>query len=331
MPDLSIIIPVYNTPISALQRCLNSLDSLSHICHEVVLVDDGSQSQTAEFCRSYAQARPSFRYLPKENGGVSSARNLGLDRAQGRYVMFVDADDMLLGEPITPDCFTQNTDLIIFDMQLWESGSERIWYSLPGGSREVAREELLYHLLTGKSLNSPCVKLFKRSIIEQHRLRFDASFISGEDWLFVCDFSLQAQTAQYIHQPCYRYFRDDATGQSRVAKYPDKILDNQLCRFARKEVVTAREMWASHSKEQILSLAATELIENLFNTATELLLAKVYTSPRKAKLRAAAVHAGTLLLAPTPTKTQLKLFVLKYFPAALLPLAKMRESYLRRH
>ena len=92
----SVIIPVYNAG-KTLQHCVDSL--LLQKCEdvEIILVNDGSQDGSAAICRSYAARYSAVRYLEKSNGGVSSARNAGLDAAQGRYVLFVDSDDYVPG------------------------------------------------------------------------------------------------------------------------------------------------------------------------------------------------------------------------------------------
>lgn len=329
MPELSIIIPIYNTPTDALSRCFASLDTLDGISYEALLVDDGSQPATGDFCRAYAQANPAFRYLPKENGGVSSARNFGLMHAQGQYVMFVDADDMLLGQAIDPSYLRADRDLVIFDMQLCIGEAESTWHALDRNIGAVSREALLYRLLTTKDLNSPCAKLFRRSVLEADNLRFNQAFITGEDWLFVSDFSLRAQSVLYVRSSCYRYFREEATGQSRLARFPDTMLQNQIDRFGRKQQIAAQTDWTGYSREKILSLAATEFIENLFNSASELLLAKVLTPQRKGMIRQAAQNAGPLLGGDIPKKTRLKYETLVRFPAALWVLASMRACYLK--
>lgn len=88
----SVIVPVYNAE-ETIQRCLESL--LYHIPQsaEVLVINDGSTDHSGEICRRFAEQYPALRYMEKENGGVSTARNLGLDCACGEYVLFVDSDD----------------------------------------------------------------------------------------------------------------------------------------------------------------------------------------------------------------------------------------------
>ena len=326
MPQLSIIIPIYNTPVSVLERCFSSFDSLQTIRFEVVLVDDGSQPTIGSFCSQYAQKHPCFRYFHKENGGVSSARNFGLDQATGDYIMFVDADDTILPDAIDPALLTCGYDFILFDALVQQGNTESILQAFPAGTKTIDTESLLFRLLTTKALNSPWAKLYARSIMAD--IRFLTDFITGEDWMFVCSFAEKVKSVHYVDKCCYRYYLDDATAQSRITRQPNKVLDNQLNRFARKETLTNSRTWTRYTKQQILSLAAVELIENLFNTASELLLAKLYSPARKACIRQTVAHAGTYLC-NAPKKCRLKLFVLTRFPAVLGIMAILRKLYLK--
>ena len=91
-PVFSIIIPVYNAA-PFLERCLNSWEKQSFKDFEVILIDDGSTDESAEICWQFVNRYDHFSYYKKPNGGVSSARNMGLERAQGKYLGFCDADD----------------------------------------------------------------------------------------------------------------------------------------------------------------------------------------------------------------------------------------------
>ena len=96
---LSIIIPVYNAE-EYLDRCLESVVDQSFTSYEVILVDDGSSDSSPLICDRYSATDPRFRTIHKANGGVSSARNAGLNLAKGEYVMFVDSDDALLPDAL---------------------------------------------------------------------------------------------------------------------------------------------------------------------------------------------------------------------------------------
>lgn len=89
---ISVIIPVYNAE-KYLEQCLNSIKNQTYKNFEVIIVNDGSKDNTDSICKKFAQSDSRFRYFSKENGGVSSARNFGLDNANGHYITFIDGDD----------------------------------------------------------------------------------------------------------------------------------------------------------------------------------------------------------------------------------------------
>jgi hypothetical protein len=107
------------------------------------------------------------------------------------------------------------------------------------------------------------------------------------------------------------------------------MLHNQLARYARKQQMITGCHWYQHDPARIASLAAAELIENLFNSAADLLLTKQYTKERKESIRTAVAAAGAQLTGSVSKKTRGKLLVLTRFPAALFVLAKLRAVYLR--
>ena len=100
---ISIIIPVYNAE-EYLDRCLESVLEQSFTSFEVILVDDGSTDSSPLICDRYSATDPRFRTVHKENGGVSSARNAGMDLAKGEYLMFLDSDDALLPDALERIC-----------------------------------------------------------------------------------------------------------------------------------------------------------------------------------------------------------------------------------
>jgi len=91
-PKISVIVPVYKAE-AYLRRCVNSILAQTFQDFEVLLIDDGSPDKSGKICDDYVKKDSRVRVFHKENGGVSSARNLGLDNAVGRYIAFVDSDD----------------------------------------------------------------------------------------------------------------------------------------------------------------------------------------------------------------------------------------------
>ncbi|MDY3267295.1 MAG: glycosyltransferase [Phocaeicola sp.] len=112
-PLISIIIPVYNAE-STLRKCIDSIINQKFTDWELLLVDDGSIDQSAQICDEYADNNSRIKVIHKENGGVSSARNLGLDNSCGEFIMFVDSDDFLVNNSINKNVLDGGEDLILF-------------------------------------------------------------------------------------------------------------------------------------------------------------------------------------------------------------------------
>lgn len=313
---LSVIIPIYNTPRAALRRCLDSVRELP-FSHEVLLIDDGSNGEIGTFCQEYCGDNPNFRYIYQENGGVSSARNKGLSLARGTYITFLDADDALLADRLT----LSGEDLVLFDILVIDRGRQWLWSALDREAGPLSREQLLHRLVASKNLNGPVAKLYKRSVIEAKGLRFDERFITGEDWNFVCDYALAAETVRYEKKPVYRYFREPATSLGRLSRQPDTMLANHLAMYARK--LTLADM--TDPAEALKAVAAEDLTQTLFNMAADLLLLKLLTRERRALIRQTVADLPTL----NSRKARIKAAVITRHFWLLRPLAHLRSLYLK--
>ena len=106
MPKLSVIVPVYNVK-KYLIECLNSILSQTFTDFELILVNDGSTDNCGEICDKYASQDSRVVVIHKENGGLSSARNSGLEYASGKYITFIDSDDYYTNEHIYEQCITK--------------------------------------------------------------------------------------------------------------------------------------------------------------------------------------------------------------------------------
>lgn len=327
MPELSIVIPIYNTPTDALVRCFHSIEALDPgIDREVLLIDDGSGPEIGQFCREFIETHPTFRYIRQENGGVSSARNTGMEHAQGQYLTFLDADDTLIPQPFTPALLQESHDLVIFDILLQYGDSQSVWHALeqPG---TLSQKALFTQLILSKSLNSPCAKLFKMHIIRENGLRFDTAFVTGEDWNFVCDYVQQIQQAYYPQTASYLYFKDRGTSLGRLARFPDKMLDNQIAMYRRKHTLISQFL-ADRSRD-LLCGSAIDLAENLFNTACSLISLKLLTEARKTRIRREIADAKVYFTERTPRKTRMKTTISQKHFYLLRPIAALRRLYLK--
>lgn len=222
-PTISVIIPAYQAA-PYLQRCLDSL--LAQTLHdiEIVVVDDGSTDGTPALMRAYVEKDSRIVSLRQENGGVSSARNKGLEQASGQWVAFVDVDDwaepQYLSSLLPQDA---GADFVVSGHTEHRSGrtdnhQPALCESIPlsQAASVVAALEANYHL------NTPWAKLYRKDIIDRHGLRFDPAYSYGEDKLFVYRYLCHCSTVQ-VTAGTYYHYDNQAGGLSRKI-HPPRII-----------------------------------------------------------------------------------------------------------
>lgn len=193
---ISVIIPAYNAA-RTIRRCIQSVLDQTYTEWEMIIVDDGSKDDTLDICQSYDDSR--IRFLHKENGGVSSARNHGLKFAQGDYIAFIDSDDFIEADYL--EHLSQGLDYdIVISGFCYENTPESSSFHLKLANREAVGRELS-KLINADQLCYPWGRLFKRSIIETYHIRFDEAMRFAEDnvfnWEYLCHInSLRIDTTQ---------------------------------------------------------------------------------------------------------------------------------------
>lgn len=190
LANISVIVPVYNAE-SYLADCIESILAQSYTEFELLLIDDGSKDKSGIICDSYADKDPRVRVIHKENGGVSSARNLGLSIASGEYIAFVDSDDWVeekFFEKAIEACRTQGLGIYMGGIaRMYPDGKREesvVQYSFHGHANEVKEKQYIDLIDTNYGVSS-VAKLFKREIVENKR--FDETLSWGEDLKFVTD------------------------------------------------------------------------------------------------------------------------------------------------
>ena len=184
-PKYTVIIPVYNA-VKTLQRCVDSLLCQNYSGLEMILVNDGSTDGSGELCREYANQSDCVVYIDKPNGGVSSARNAGLDRATGKYVLFVDSDDYVSEHYFEAlDKIDEDFEFVMFSHSVTDGKIVRDKilksFSSKDADESVAKfSETLYR----KTLTHPVTKRYLRQIIVDHSIRFPEHLYIGEDKTF---------------------------------------------------------------------------------------------------------------------------------------------------
>lgn len=210
-PLISVIIPIYQVE-QYLEECVDSMLAQQYRNLEIILVDDGSADRCPEICDRYAQADERIRVVHKTNGGLSDARNAGLDVATGKYVFFLDGDDRA-DDRLFSTCVdlmeNGQLDLLVFGYNEIDDGD--YIFAKPFQDITLQDAKARFDFTTNVYLQYGIAfgvwnKMFRREIIEAKRLRFvDNQKIFAEDIYFVSCYLLYVQKLEMISDVFYYY------------------------------------------------------------------------------------------------------------------------------
>ncbi|MDR0914081.1 MAG: glycosyltransferase family 2 protein [Oscillospiraceae bacterium] len=225
---ISIVVPVYNAT-STLELCVNSIQNQSFGDFELLLINDGSTDCSLELCNKFAIEDPRISVIDKPNGGPSQTRNLGIDNANGKYIVFVDSDDSVeptyLEDLITARKNHPDAGHIWCGFKRMEFASKKtlqiICYSYDEHVNKSSRCEIM--TLHKKWLDAgPVCKLYDAAILKKHNLKMDEQLSLGEDLLFNFDYldAVENTNIIIINKPNYNYMVYEAQRLS-TKYYPD--------------------------------------------------------------------------------------------------------------
>ena len=239
-PKISIIVPVYNVQ-KYIEQCLKTLVAQTMKDIEIIIVDDGSPDESYKIYERFAAQDPRIRIIKKKNAGVSEARNTGIDSANGEFLMFVDSDDWIepnACEAMYKEYERTKADFIVADAYTVTNGKQhrnRVFNQNfvtedPQFFKDYARACIAYGFnprpavkwnISG--LGSPWNKLYRRSIVLEHGLRFDP-YVKGiyDDNLFCLHYLTCIHKMSYITVPVYDY---RIVGASITQSYKANTLD----------------------------------------------------------------------------------------------------------
>ena len=212
MPKISVIIPVYNTE-KYIEKCLESLAKQTMQDFEVIIVNDGSTDNSKKVIKDYMKnSNLDIRYLEKENGGLASARNYGVERALGKYISFLDSDDYLDKDLYKnlEKYMDENIDLIKFKMKTVDE-KENVIEKLDGPVFDVCTGEEGYKKLctTDKYMDPACIYLYRREFFVENNFKYKLRY--HEDFGLTSLIIVQAKTFVSTKIFGYNYLQ---TGES---------------------------------------------------------------------------------------------------------------------
>lgn len=211
-PEISIIVPVYNVE-NYLEKCIKSILQQTFKNFELILVDDGSTDNSRIICDKYKDIDSRISVIHKFNGGQSSARNVGIDNAKGRYIGFIDADDYIendMYQILYENIEMNNADMSICGVIRENDGKRTSWIKALDSAMVMSPKEALLLTIKGTYMNiSPCNKLYKKSVFDNLR------FVEGkvfEDFHITPDMFNKCKKIAYTPEEKYIYVcRENST------------------------------------------------------------------------------------------------------------------------
>ena len=233
---ISIVVPVYQTS-QYLNDCLDSLAKQTYRNLEVILVDDGSEDESGNICDNVADKDQRFKVIHQENQGVSAARNNGLKKCTGEYVMFVDSDDWL--EPCCCESALRKireskSDICFFEMCVIENVEKKATNALALLNQLTTKTELLHRTIPFRDgdgvddmvFYGPYCKLFKRNVIGG--VSFFINLRYGEDAIFNFEAIHAADKYCFLHEQLYYYRKNES---STTASFKHDRLEQSILRL----------------------------------------------------------------------------------------------------
>ena len=268
LPIVSVIVPIYNAA-ETLQQCVDSILSQTTTYFELLLIDDGSIDESLEICNRYASKDFRVKTWHKQNGGVCSARNFGLDKATGKYVCFADADDyvantwlenLVNGVELNPEV------LVLSNVQIVEPHKYYIRYPDQSGLYEI--EEIWRLGDWGYSVN----KIYRKDIINKYSLRYDESLRVYEDELFIARYCAAMENVYIIPTVGYYYVLSNQFENKYLGDLNLNYMVYQYC-----EVKKYNKRCSDYLVDRLIMIAYRHIIDHKgsFNSVVSLIKTNV--------------------------------------------------------
>lgn len=284
MIKISIIIPVFNKE-NLLLKCLKSVSNQTFHDFEVIIIDDGSTDSSGAICDEYAKKDNRIKVYHKKNGGVSSARQYGVDRAKGLYTIHVDPDDYVEKHYLEKLYFaTQNQEFDIVSCN---------YFIKRGDEKEIIKSELIdsddntiniKKLLEGKIHGSLCNKLIRTNYYKDNDIYFPKGINIGEDIFVLISILLKNPRVNHINIPLYYYVQHEnsITNFANTNKYQEKIeLINRLSKLLSELDLSKSlaEMKLQLRRDALIELPNSFDIKKIFPETNSIILRSDSLSP----------------------------------------------------
>lgn len=250
---ISVIVPVYNVE-KYINKCVESIVNQTYKDLEIILVDDGSPDNCPAMCDEWAKKDGRIKVIHKENGGVSTARNVGLENAKGDFIGFVDSDDYIASnmyEFLLNSLIVNNSDVSVCSTFLVSENNE-IKSDNKVKSQLLNQEESVKYI-SYEMNNSLWNKLFRKDVIKD--LRFEEGYTHGEDHLILLNVLKNIKKVSFVEDSLYYYVQ--RSNSTTGAKFNSKSFDQVYMKDALYDFVKDNFPYVSNYYRK-LSFSARE-------------------------------------------------------------------------
>lgn len=234
---VSVIVPVYNAA-QFLEECIQSILKQDFEDFEILLINDGSTDNSGKICNHYATIDERVKVFHKENGGVSSARNVGIEKAKGKWITFIDSDDYIENHYFNSLKNVNNSDWILLEFKK-ESLNKTI-NNLGFKNEQFIKENFISKYSIYPHFPSPCGSFYRKEIITKHKISFNPSLIYGEDFVFNIRYLNYCKLISTTNLSAYFYrYTSDGLSKTKYNNEMDflfyKEMKNGLEKFDNKD------------------------------------------------------------------------------------------------
>lgn len=257
IPKISIIVPVYNVE-KYIVHCVDSILAQSFTNFEVLLIDDGSTDDSGKICDEYSCKDLRVRVFHKKNGGVSSARNIGLKHSRGEYICFCDADDYVGHQWLESFCKALPADMVVQGFKYNVSNTEA-WQSIQLKNEKIDIRLALNYLFELHNVGYLWCRCFKKSVIEKFNIKFCTDYVVREDFDFIISYCAHISQVTLISANDYYYKMPDFCG----AKYKNiDVLSDINCTIS--IISNLFRIYSEDFKHEIIQSEVLRFQDDLF-------------------------------------------------------------------
>ena len=300
---ISVIVPVYNVE-QYLERCVDSIINQTYKNLEIILVNDGSTDNSGQLCDELAKKDDRIRVIHKKNGGVSETRNLGSRESNGKYITFIDSDDVVsvnMIEELYTNLLGNGADISIGNVIHNYNINNVVFDDSNNDILSWNNEEALKEFLKAKITSFyPVAKLFKKNIILD--LEFNVDFKLAEDAMFITEILLEKDVkVVYSFKDIYAYCHRSESATTSINRDTVfdtiKVYDIILPKIEKKypdlkRYVVLRKNWANFEVYDKLVLSDKEIFDidrkilrnEILSSKKEILKERLFTMNRKISL-----------------------------------------------